>query len=288
MVSEFDHARAEGERGAVLARQLGDRMREAKALSRVAWAAVWQRDLEGAVARAEEAIRVAGPTGGEEVLARAYFTIGYVRAATGALAEARQAIDQALAASRASQVTAYLSLSLSFAGLLKSWEGEYAGAAQLQAEGLRLARDGNSLVPQLFGLFFHGLTLSGQGQYERALSLFRGGRHPGRARRRRDDPLQPAAELPRLGALELGDFDRAVDFTRRSAAMVDRGRLDTSLRNAEITLGNIALARHDVAQAGELLEAATGTGSAPPRAPGCGGGIPCACSTVSEDCGWPW
>ena len=46
---------------------------------------------------------------------------------------------------------------------------------QLQAEGLRLARDGNSLVPQLFGLFFHGLTLSGQGQYDRALSLFREG-----------------------------------------------------------------------------------------------------------------
>ncbi len=256
VVSEFDHARAEGERGAVLARQLGDRMREAKALSRVAWAAVWQRDLEGAVARAQEAIRVAGPTGGEEVLARAYFTIGYVRAATGALAEARQAIDQALAASRASQVTSYLSLSLSFAGLLKSWEGEYADAAQLQAEGLRLARDGNSLVPQLFGLFFHGLTLSGQGQYERALSLFREG--VTLAERVGHETIHYSRLLNCLGwvHLELGDFDRAVDFTRRSAAMVDRGRLDTSLRNAEITLGNIALARHDVAQAGELLEAA--------------------------------
>ena len=130
-MSDFDRARVEAERVAVLARQLGDRQREAKALSRVAWVAVWQRDLDGAVARAREAIDMAGTLGGEEVLARAYFTIGYVRAGTGALAEAREAIGQALAAGRASQTTTYLSLSLSVAGLLRNWEGEYGAAARL-------------------------------------------------------------------------------------------------------------------------------------------------------------
>ncbi len=144
VVSEFDRARAEAEQVAALARQLRDRQREAKALSRVAWAAVWQRDLDGAVARAREAIDVAGPIGGEEVLARAYFTIGYVRAGTGALAEAHEAIDKALAAGRASQISTYLSLSLSVAGLLKSWEGNYGAAATLQAEGVQLARSGTS------------------------------------------------------------------------------------------------------------------------------------------------
>ena len=82
MVSEFDRARAEAEQGGQVARQLGDSIREAKALSRVAWAALWQRDLEGAVANAQAAIRVAGPIGNDEVLARAYFTIGYVRSGT--------------------------------------------------------------------------------------------------------------------------------------------------------------------------------------------------------------
>ena len=46
VVSEFDRSRAEAERVAALARQLRDRHREAKALSRIAWGAVWQRDLD--------------------------------------------------------------------------------------------------------------------------------------------------------------------------------------------------------------------------------------------------
>ena len=256
VMSEFDRARAEAEQVAALARQLRDRQREAKALSRVAWAAVWQRDLDGAVARAREAIDVAGPLGGEEVLARAYFTIGYVRAGTGALAEAREAIGQALAAGRASQATTYLSLSLSVAGLLKNWEGEYGAAAQLQTEGLQLARERNVLVPLLFGLFYHGLTLSGQGAYEHGLALFREG--IAIAERVGDETIHHSRLLNCLGWLhfELGDLDRAIELTRRSAEMVNRGRLDISLRNAEITLGNIYLAKGDLVQAGELLDGA--------------------------------
>ena len=169
VVSEFDRARAEGEQVVTLARRFGDRMREAKALSRVAWAAVWQRDLERALAHARDAIRVAGPIGNEEVLARAYFTIGYVQAGTGALAEAREAIGQALRSGRSSETPAYLSLSLSVAGHLKNWEGDYQAASQPQAEALELARQHHHLVPLLFGFFFHGLTLGGQGEYTRAL-----------------------------------------------------------------------------------------------------------------------
>jgi DNA-binding NtrC family response regulator/tetratricopeptide (TPR) repeat protein len=254
VVSEFDRARAEAEQVAALARQLQDRQREAKALSRVAWAAVWQRDLDGSVARAREAIDVAGPVGAEEVRARAYFTIGYVRAGAGALAEAREAIDQAIAAGRASQIPTYLSLSLSVAGLLKSWEGAYAEAAQLQAEGLQLARQRNQLVPLLFGFFYGGLTLSGQGEYERGLALFREG--VALAERVGDEVIHHSRLLNCLGWLhfELGDLERAIELTRRSAEMVHRGRLDTSLRNAEITLGNIYLAQGDLTQAGDILD----------------------------------
>lgn len=190
------------------------------------------------------------------MLARAYFTIGYVRGATGALAEAREAIDQVLSAGRASQLTTYLSLSLSLAGLLKNWEGDYGGAAELQAEGLQLAREHNMLVPLLFGLFFHGLTLSGQGEYERALALFREG--VTLAERVGDETIHYSRLLNCLGwlHLELGNFERASGFTRRSAEMVNRERLDTSLRNAEITLANVYLAKGDLVQAGELLDGA--------------------------------
>jgi tetratricopeptide (TPR) repeat protein len=256
VVSEFDRARAEAEQGRQVARQLGDRIREAKALSRMAWAAVWQRDLEGAVANAQAAIRVAGPIGNDEVLARAYFTIGYVRSGTGALAEAREAIGHAINSGRSSGNPAYSSLSLSMAGQLQNWEGDYRGASELQAEALELARQHNHLVPLLFGLFYYGLTLAGQGQYARALGLFREGVML--AERIGDEVIHHSRLLNCLGwlHLELGDFDGAIESSRRSAELVTRGRHYRTHRNAEITLGNIYLAKGDLVQAAEYLESA--------------------------------
>ncbi len=67
VLSEFDRSRAEAERVVLLARQIGDRAREGKALAAIAWAAMWARDLDGAVARAREAIEVAGAGGGDTV-----------------------------------------------------------------------------------------------------------------------------------------------------------------------------------------------------------------------------
>ncbi len=108
----------------------------------------------------------------------------------------------------------------------------------------------------LFGFFYHGLTLSGQGEYERGLALFREG--VTLAERIGDEAIHHSRLLNCLGWLyfELGDLDRAIELTRRSAEMVHRGRLDTSLRNAEITLGSIYLAKRDLVQAGELLDGA--------------------------------
>ena len=55
--------------------------REGRALAAIGWAAMWARDLDGSVAHAREAIEIAGPGGGDTV-ARAQFTIGFVRAVT--------------------------------------------------------------------------------------------------------------------------------------------------------------------------------------------------------------
>ena len=62
------------------------------------------------------------------------------------------------------------SLSLSSAGLLRNWAGDYAEAASLQKEGKGLARDRGLLFPLLFGSFLHGLSLTGKGDYDDALS----------------------------------------------------------------------------------------------------------------------
>jgi DNA-binding NtrC family response regulator/tetratricopeptide (TPR) repeat protein len=254
VVSEFDRSRAEAERVMAHARETGDRAREAKALAAIGWAAMWARDLDGAVAHAREAITVAGPGGGDSV-ARAQFTLGFARAVSGGLDEARSAIGQALMTSLDSHEWTARSLSLSTAGLLKSWEGEYPAASQLQTEGLALAREHHLLVPLLFNFFLQGMTLTGKGDYEGALALYREGLTF--AEKVGDEAIHHRL-LNCLGWLhaELGDLDGAITFNRQSAEVGRRRNDPGTFPNAEANLGEIHLAKGDLAEAQEHLEGA--------------------------------
>jgi tetratricopeptide (TPR) repeat protein len=254
VLSEFNRSRAEVERVLALAREIGDRASEGKALAAIAWAAMWARDLDGAVANAREAIEVAGADGGDAV-ARSYFTMGFVRAVSGGLDDARTAIDRALATSRGSGERASRSLSLSVAGLLKNWEGEYEAASRQQAEGLVLAREHHLLVPLLFNLFVQGITLTGKGDYEAALALFREGL--ALAEKVGDEAIHHRL-LNCLGWLhaELGDLDAALEFNRQSAEVGRRRDDPGTFPNAEINLGEIYLAKGDVAEAANHFESA--------------------------------
>jgi tetratricopeptide (TPR) repeat protein len=89
VVSDFERSRQAAERARALARDAGDPTREGVALAAMAWAATWARDLDGGVAHARQAIDVAEPVSADAVLARAQFTIGFVRGVTGVLDEAK-------------------------------------------------------------------------------------------------------------------------------------------------------------------------------------------------------
>ena len=254
VVSEFDRSRGEAERAMHLARRFEDRAGEAKALAAIAWAEMWARDLDGAVGHAREAIAVAAPNSGDAA-ARSHFTIGFVRAVSGGLDEARGAIDRALVTSQATGEWAARSLSLSVAGLLKNWEGEYEAAARVQGEGLVLARERHLLVPLLFNFFLYGMTLTGKGDYDTALGLFREGMSF--AEKVGDEAIHHRL-LNCLGWLhaELGDLEGAIDLNRRSAEIGRRRNDPGTFPNAQINLGEIYLAQGELAEATECLESA--------------------------------
>ena len=253
VVSEFDRSREAAGRARELARNAGDATREGMALAAMAWAATWAGDLDGAVAHACEAIEVAAPAGAETVLARAQFTIGFVRGVTGGIEEAKRAIEHALVASRSSADTVHHSLALTFAGLIKNWEGEFAPADQLQAEGLRIAREHNLLLPLLFSAFLRGLTLTGKGDYAAALATFHEGLD---LSEKVGDEVIHHRLLNCLGwlHLELGDLEGAAELNRKSAEGGRRRNDPGTLPNAELNLGDIFLARGDLALAGETFE----------------------------------
>jgi tetratricopeptide (TPR) repeat protein len=253
VVSDFERSRQAAGLARELAHEAGDATREGVALAAMAWAATWARDLDGAIAHAREAIDLAGPAGAEAVLARAHFTIGFVRGVTGVIDEAKSALERALGASRASGDVVHHSLALTTAGLIRSWEGEYAVADQLQVQGLAIAREQNLLVPLLFSAFLRGLTLTGKGDYVTAVGTFHAGLEL--AEKVGDEVIQHRL-LNCLGWLhyELGDLDGATELNRRSAEGGRRRNDPGTLPNAELNLGDISLTRGDMRQAREMFE----------------------------------
>jgi DNA-binding NtrC family response regulator/tetratricopeptide (TPR) repeat protein len=253
VVSDFERSRQAAERARELAHDAGDATREGVALAAMAWAATWARDLDGAVAYAKKAIDVAEPVGADAVLARAQFTIGFVRGVTGGLDEAKRAVEYSLTASRSGGDMVHHSLSLTMAGLIKTWEADFTAADQLQAEGLAIAREHNLLMPLLFSAFMRGLTLTGKGDYTTALSTFHEGLE---LSEKVGDQVIHHRLLNCLGWLhfELGDLDGAAELNGRSADGGRRRNDPGTLPNAELNLGDIALARGDLALAGEMLD----------------------------------
>jgi tetratricopeptide (TPR) repeat protein len=252
VLSDFAQSRAAAASMRDIARTTGDRAQEGVALAAQAWAETWGRDLVGAVAHAREAIALAEPVGADAVLARAQFTVGFVRGVTGGIAEGKAAIAEALTASRSAGDRVHHSLALTVAGLMKSWEGDYPEADRLQVEGLTVARQHHLLVPLLFNAFLRGLTLTAKGDYGTAHVTFEEGL--ALAEKVGDEAIHHRL-LNCLGWLhfELGDLDRAAELNRRSAATGRRRGDDGTMANAEINLGDVFLARGDLASAAEIL-----------------------------------
>jgi transcriptional regulator with AAA-type ATPase domain/tetratricopeptide (TPR) repeat protein len=262
VVSDFEQSRVEAGRLVELARAAGDRPREAAALAALAWASTWARDLDGATAYAREAIEVGEPAGAESALARSHFAIGLVRAVSGGLDEARAHLGRALVTSRTAGDGFHQSLTLATVGLVKSWEGDYREASALQAEGLEIARAQGLLYPLLFGVFLHGLTLTARGEYATAQKGYQEGL--ALAERLGDEAIHHRL-LNCLGwlHLELGNLEVAEDLNRRSAAVGRRRKDPGTIPNAEINLGDVFLAKGDLALAQEIYEGVERYAAAP-------------------------
>jgi tetratricopeptide (TPR) repeat protein len=176
-----------------------------------------------------------------------------VRGVTGVLDQSHAARDKAMSLSTAAGDAVHRSLSLSTAGLLRNWEGDYEAAVRLQDEGLLLARDRGLLVPLLFSCFLRGLTLTSKGDYDEAFATFTEGL--ALAERVGDEAIHHRL-LNCLGWLyaELGDLDHAEALNTTSAQIGRRRRDPGTQPNAELNLGDIIRTRGDLPLAQELYD----------------------------------
>jgi transcriptional regulator with AAA-type ATPase domain/tetratricopeptide (TPR) repeat protein len=266
VLSDFARSHAAAESMRDIAREIGNPAQEGVALATQAWAATWAWDLTSAVAQAREAIALARPIAADTVLARAYFTVGFVRGVTGFIAEGKEALGDALVASRSAGDRVHQSLALTVAGTIKSWEGEYQEADRLQLEALTVARQHNLLLPLLFNAFLRGLTLTAKGDYGTALVTFEEGL--ALSEKVGDEAIHHRL-LNCLGSLhfELGDLDAAAELNRQSAVIGRRRGDDGTMANAEINLGDVFLARGDLASAAGIFDGVERTARDPATSP---------------------
>jgi class 3 adenylate cyclase/tetratricopeptide (TPR) repeat protein len=253
VLSDFARARAEGQQVAALARDAGDRAGEAEALAALSLAALWGHDFGPALDASRQAIEVAEATGATAPAALARLTAGWTHTVNGRLAQGRADSEQALELSRAGGDHFTESCALSMSGQHETWAGNCHTALPLQAEALRIARAHNLVFPLCYAFFANGITLTTQGNYETGRAMFEEGLA---FTEKVGDEVWHQRLLNCLGWLhiELGNLDPAFDLNRRgSEGARKRGDPETAA-NSELNLGDILIARGDLALAGELLE----------------------------------
>jgi tetratricopeptide (TPR) repeat protein len=252
-LNDFESCLAEHERCLRLARQVGDRVSEGAALTAMGWTALWAYDFERALILTQQGIAVAKEMDAQRVLASGHFNNAWVYGLTGRLPQAQEEITQALTVSQAVGDMAHQAAALGFAGLLKNWEGDYAEAARLQSEGVRIARERKLLLPLLNGLVTYSFTLVGKGDFDEALAMIEEGLS---LTEKLGHEVAHHRLLNTLGWLyfELDNLEYALNWNQRGAAAARaRGDAET-IANAELNLGDTLLAQGNLLRAQEVFE----------------------------------
>jgi tetratricopeptide (TPR) repeat protein len=253
VLSDFRRSRTEGECLRDLARKTGDRLTEGAALTGMGLASLWAHDFERAVAESHEGIEVAERVDAKTVVGSGHFTMGLLYATRGRLDQARGEFDLALTVSRSVDDVFHQSFSLDVMGFMKNWTADYADALRLQSEAIQIAREHRLLFPLLQGFFFRGVTLTGIGNYDEALSTMEEGLA---LAAKVGDQVNGQRLLNSLGWLhiECGDLEGGLDLNRQGAEGARKRGDPETIANPEINLGDIFLAKGDLTLAHEFLD----------------------------------
>jgi class 3 adenylate cyclase/tetratricopeptide (TPR) repeat protein len=253
VLSDFARSRAAAECHFTLAQALGDPVQVGTALVGIGWAALWAQEFDQALDYVQQAIAVAQPLEAGAVLAKSYVTAGLVHEVTGVLDQSHEEITHALTLSRAIGDVACQVFALLAMGEQHNWQGQYAAASRVLAEGITLARTHHLAGALLPLLFTQGITLTGQGRYEPALGHLTEGVT---LSEKVGDMVWGNRMLNSLGWLysECGDLVRAQEFNALGAERSRQQGDPQTIANAELNLGDVALAQGDLRQAQEWLD----------------------------------
>ncbi|UCD81042.1 MAG: AAA family ATPase, partial [Desulfobacterales bacterium] len=253
LLSDFGRSRREGESALDLAHQTGDRISEGQALISMGHASRWIHEFDRSLSYARQAVEIAGQIDADSLKAGGYFISGAVHAVTGHIAESSEAFDRSLAASQSAGDAIHESFSLNFKGLLKNWRGEFSDGIKYLRQGLRVAQAHNLLVPYCSNLFSSAIALTGNGDYDQALTTLEEGLA---VTEKAGAEVYHLRMMNTLGwlYLECGDLPQALIFNQRAAEGARKRGDAECIANAQLNLGDTLLAQNDLGSARETFE----------------------------------
>jgi predicted ATPase/class 3 adenylate cyclase len=253
LLSEF-HASIEAhQRLLEVARQLGDRHKEAEALYQIGFGFHWAHEFEKALEFSHQAQALASEMGNQNILAASLFVIAFIHALTGKLDEATHSLAEALRVSKEAGETGREGFNLILLGQLHNWQGEYEQALQCLEQGFTIGQAHDLQLIVIWIVWERGLTHGGKGEYAAALA---GLQDALALSDRLGDKIFKCRVLNSLGWVygEIYNLEEAIRYNREGAEASYKVGDPEIIRNAEINLGDDYLLLGDLEQAQQYLE----------------------------------
>ena len=253
LLSEFRASIEAHQRLLEVARQLGDRHKEAEALYQIGFGFHRSHEFEKALEFSHQAQALALEIGNQNILAASLFVIAFVHAVTGKLDEATHGLEEALRVSREAGEKGREGFNLTLLGQLYNWKGEYEQGLQLLEQGFTIGHAHDLQLIVIHILWHRGLAHGGKGEYAAALAAL----HDALTLSDRlGDKVFKCRSLNTLGWVhgELYNLEAAIRYNREGAEASYKVGDPEIIRNAEINLGDDYLLLGDLEQAQRYLE----------------------------------
>ena len=253
LLSEF-RASIEAHQGLLeVARQRGDRHKEAEALYQIGFGFLFAHEFEQALEFSHQAQALAAEIGNQNILAASLFVIANVHAVTGKLDEATHGLEEALRVSREAGEKGHEGFSLCLLGQLHNWKGEYEQALQLLEQSFTIGHAHDLQFIVIWIVWERGMTHGGKGEYAAALAALQ---EALALSDRLGDKVFKCRILNSLGWVygEMYNLEAAIRYNREGAEASYKVGDPEIIRNAEINLGDDYLLLGDLEQAQRYLE----------------------------------
>jgi class 3 adenylate cyclase/tetratricopeptide (TPR) repeat protein len=255
--SDFGRAHAEHEQAEAVARQLDDTEREGSALAGKALASLYAHEFQRCFEESRCAIDIGRTAGSGEIVAAGQWTAGFGQALTGHMEEGRNNLEQAHALSSAQGAAAHHAMSAWGLAFIDNWQGDYSSAVLRAEEGAEISRHHNLAFSLVVASMSLGLSLTGRGNYDRGISVFKEGLA---LAEKIGEEFHRNRLINCIGWVhaECGNLALATEYNERSAQLSgERGDVEAR-SNAELNMGDLAHVSRDDGLAREHFEGVHG------------------------------